>query len=268
MNKMVVTVFGNETDAYNGLSALKKLHWDGDITLYGDIIIEKNDAGKVSVKDADDKGPAGTALGFSLGSLIGLLGGPVAALAAGSAASVAGMIYDMENAGVDAEFIDDVSETIIPGTVAILANIEEEWITPLDTKMLKNDGITFRRLRSDVEYAQWEREIKLENEVMDSLIAEFNESVDADKESIKKHFEKSKAKLKTLADRANEKAENLNNELKEKVEILEAQIENATEENKAKIKAQADKLKADHEARVDKLDRAWEAAKKELNKEI
>jgi len=265
---MTVTVFGNETDAYNGLSALKNLHKNGDITLYGDVLIKKNDVGEVSVEDMDEKGPIGTALGLTLGSLIGLLGGPAAAVVAGTAGGMTGMLYDMDNAGVDSEFIDDVSEAIIPGTVAILANIEEEWTTPLDTKMLENQGITFRRLRSDVEYLQWEREIVLENEVMNELIAEFNDSVDADKASIKKHFEKSKAKLKAIADRVKGKIDTLINELDEKVEILEAQIDNATDENKKKIKAQVAKLKADHEARVDKLNRAWEAAKTELNKKI
>ena len=45
MNKMLITVFETETKAYEGLSALKGLHENGDITLYANAVINK-DPGK------------------------------------------------------------------------------------------------------------------------------------------------------------------------------------------------------------------------------
>ena len=49
----------------------------GSITLYARGVIAKDAGGKVTVKEAADEGPLGTAVGLATGSLIGLLGGPV-----------------------------------------------------------------------------------------------------------------------------------------------------------------------------------------------
>ena len=56
MNKMVVGVFGTELAAYEGLSALKDLHKDGDITLYATAVIAKDSGGAVTVNRAPTKG--------------------------------------------------------------------------------------------------------------------------------------------------------------------------------------------------------------------
>jgi uncharacterized membrane protein len=71
MNKMIVVVFDNERQAYEGYRALKDLHADGTITLYGDAVIAKDASGTVFVKEAADKGPLGTAVGLLTGSLVG-----------------------------------------------------------------------------------------------------------------------------------------------------------------------------------------------------
>ena len=67
MNKMLVAVFDAETAAFEGLSALKDLHKDGDITLYATTVLIKDNAGKITVKQTDAQGPAGTAVGFLTG---------------------------------------------------------------------------------------------------------------------------------------------------------------------------------------------------------
>lgn len=268
MNKMIVAVFENETTAFEGLEKLKELHTDGAISLYGYLIISKDNNGVISGHQMDGMGPIGTAVGITLGGLVGLLGGPAAALAGATGASMAGMIYDMNNAGVDAEFIDDVSEAMVSGTTAILADIEEEWMAPLDAKMIESNGVIFRRLRLEVEDDQIEREIELAAEDLDRLEAELEASEEEMKENIRKHVDATKKKLTVLADRAKEKQDKLEQEIEEKINTLKEQLKDANEKNKAKINAKIDKIKADHKARIDKLKRAWEAAKTELNREI
>jgi len=85
MDKVLVAVFDNEAAAFDGLSALRDLHRDGDITLYASAVVAKDTAGKISVKQAADQGPVGTAVGLLTGSLVGILGGPVG-FAVGAAA--------------------------------------------------------------------------------------------------------------------------------------------------------------------------------------
>ena len=57
MNKMLVAVFNSETLAFEGLSALKDLHKDGDITLHATAVLSKDASGQVSLKQTADGGP-------------------------------------------------------------------------------------------------------------------------------------------------------------------------------------------------------------------
>ena len=82
MNKMLVAIFDRESAAYEGLSALKDLHRDGDISLYSSAVVVKDNAGKVELKQAADGGPVGTALGLLTGSLIGIWAAPLEWLSA------------------------------------------------------------------------------------------------------------------------------------------------------------------------------------------
>src|SRR5262245_49284206 len=90
MDRMLVTVFDNESKAYAGKEALKQLDAEGNIGLYGYAVISKGPDGSVNVKQGDDIGPLGTLLGTSLGSLIGVLGGPAGLAIGATAGATAG----------------------------------------------------------------------------------------------------------------------------------------------------------------------------------
>jgi len=73
-NKILVSVFDSEQAAFEGLTALKDLHRDGDITLYASSVIAKDPSGTGVCPPEGDKGPVGTLVGMVTGGLIGLLG--------------------------------------------------------------------------------------------------------------------------------------------------------------------------------------------------
>jgi uncharacterized membrane protein len=151
MERMLVVVFDSETKAYEGKSALRQLEREGSIAAYAGAVVAKNADGTTSVKHFDDFGPVGGLVGTSVGSLIGLLGGP-AGLAIGAASGLAlGAIFDLDNARVGADFVDDVSKALKPTKVALIAEIEEDWTTPVDTRMEALGGTVLRRALSDVE---------------------------------------------------------------------------------------------------------------------
>src|SRR5579871_1603979 len=135
MSKMIVIVFDTERQAYEGSRALKELHNEGSITLYGQAVVVKDSSGKAVVKDAADKGPLGMAVGLLTGSLVGVLGGPVGMAVGAATGTYAGAIYDMVAAGINMDFVDEASAQLQPGKAAVVAEIEEEWVTPLDTRM-------------------------------------------------------------------------------------------------------------------------------------
>ena len=158
MNKMIVAVFDREAAAYDGLSALKDLHRDGDISLYSSAVIVKDKSGKIEIKQSADSGPVGTAVGLLTGSLIGILGGPAGMAVGASFGGFVGLISDLDKTGVGMTFLDDVSKTLTAGKVAVLAEVEESWTTPVDARLHSLGGIVFRRLRGEVVTDQLVRE--------------------------------------------------------------------------------------------------------------
>src|SRR5262245_4267052 len=133
MDKMLVVVFTDESKAYQASKALRELHAEGSVTLYAEAVIAKDVQGVVTTKQAADQGPLGTALGFATGGLIGLLAGP-AGLALGTATgTLTGSLYDLAQIGVSDDFLAEVSQRLSPGKTAVVAEIDEEWVTPVDT---------------------------------------------------------------------------------------------------------------------------------------
>ena len=145
MDRMLVVVFDNETKATKEKKALLQLDAEGSISVYAYAVLAKHADGSTTIKQGDDPGPLGTLVGTSLGSLIGLLGGPVG-LAVGAATGLAvGSAADLHNARIGLDFIDDVSKVLLPNKVAVVAEIEEDWTTPVDTRMELIGGMIFRR---------------------------------------------------------------------------------------------------------------------------
>jgi uncharacterized membrane protein len=158
MERMLVVIFDNETRAYEGTAALRELERDGSIAVYAGAVVVKNADGTIAVKQVDDLDPIGTLVGTSVGGLIGLLGGPVG-LAIGAATGLTlGAFADLANLRVGDDFVEDVSHSLTPNKVAVIAEIEEDWMTPVDTRMEALGGSVIRRglseMREEVRQAQ------------------------------------------------------------------------------------------------------------------
>ena len=70
MEKMLVVVFYNEKKAFEGTRALADLDFEGNIAVYAEAVIQKNQDGTVSMKHEEDDFPVrtvgGTAIGIEL----------------------------------------------------------------------------------------------------------------------------------------------------------------------------------------------------------
>src|SRR5271167_2675200 len=110
MDRMLVVVFDNETKAYEGKKALLQLDNEGSIGVYAYAVVAKKADGTASIKQGDDSGPLGTLVGTALGSLIGVLFGPVGLAVGATAGLTGGASFDLLNAGVGEDFIDEVSK--------------------------------------------------------------------------------------------------------------------------------------------------------------
>src|SRR5215471_16226686 len=159
MDRMLVVVFDNESKAYEGKKALVQLDKEGSIGVYGYAVLAKNADGSATVKQGDDVGPIGSLVGTSLGSLVGVLAGPAGLAVGASAGLLAGGAFDVNNIGVGADFIDDVAKVLLPNRVAVIAEIDEDWTTPVDTRMEAIGGAVFRRALSEVKNTIYEENV-------------------------------------------------------------------------------------------------------------
>jgi uncharacterized membrane protein len=184
-------------------------------------VLAKGPDGKATVKQGDDSGPLGTLLGTSLGSLIGLLGGPAGVAVGAVAGMMGGATADLDNARIGADFIDDVNAVLLPNRVALVAEIDEEWATPVDTRMEAIGGTVFRRALS---------------EVSDTVNREEAEAMKADLAQLKAEHSKARADRKA-------KLQEKINQLDSKIQAWSQKDKDRTEAVKRQVKAKLQVLK-------------------------
>jgi hypothetical protein len=51
------------------------------------------------------------------------------------AGSAVGGTLDLENSRVGVDFVDDVKQQLQPSKFAVVAEIQEDWTTPVDSRM-------------------------------------------------------------------------------------------------------------------------------------
>jgi uncharacterized membrane protein len=232
MNKMLVAVFDTETAAFEGLSALRDLHRDGDITLYASAVIVKDKTGQISVKQAADEGPVGTALGLLTGGLIGILGGPAGLAIGATVGGFTGFLFDLDQSGIGATFLDDVSKRLTAGKAAVLAEVEESWTKPVDTRLHERGGIVFRRLRAEVIEDQLVRESAAFDADLKALQDDLKQGIAEDRAAIQKDIEQVKKQIKATQDQAKARLDQAKAEMDARIKALQDQAKGATDRAK------------------------------------
>lgn len=264
MNKVVVVVFGDEKQAYEGSRAMRDLHQEGSITLYADAVITKDSAGKASVRKADDPGPEGTLIGMLVGSLAGLVGGPVGVGVGASTGTLIGAAFDLARFGIDSDFVTEVMEFLLPGHSAVIAEIDEVWQTPLDTRMEALGGQIFRRSRIQVEDAYFEKEIAAFDAELDSLEAELKTASANRKAKLDAKVQETRRKLEAKQQEVKARIESVKREGDAKIESLKQQIATVRSEQKEILTKRLDEVRIEYRERTAKLDQAWQLTKTAL----
>ncbi|RPJ23534.1 MAG: DUF1269 domain-containing protein, partial [Chloroflexi bacterium] len=170
-----------------------------------------------------------------IGALIGLFGGPVGVAVGAGIGTSGGFLYDMAHLGVGQDYLDGVGKSLKPGKAAVVAEIWEDWILPVDTKMEALGGVVFRHTRKDILDIQVERDITTLKAEIDELEAEY--------------------------DRASGEAKT---KLQAKIDSLQEQAAKARDERKAKLEKRIAELKAEHKRRNEQLKQAGQHIKETL----
>jgi len=220
MDRMLVVVFDNESKAYEGKKALLQLEEEGSIGVYGYAVLAKTADGSASVKQGDDGGPIGSLVGTSLGSLIGVLAGPVGLAVGASAGLLAGGSADINNAGIGYDFIDDVSKDLLPNRVAVIAEIDEEWTTPVDTRMEAIGGAVFRRALSEVKEQIHEENVAAMKADLAQLKAEHAKAHADRKAKLQEKINQLDSKIQAQLQNAKDRRDALQRKAQAKVQVL------------------------------------------------
>ena len=144
MHRMLVVIFNGKTAAYEGKRRLLQLDADHRIRLNAYALIEKRADGNVAVRE-EDAWPRALLIGTAVGSLIGMLRGPIGVLAGAMAGFAPGGIVDLAAVKLGEDFVDEISRHLAPGSFAVVAEIQEGDTNPVDTCMEAIGGTPFRR---------------------------------------------------------------------------------------------------------------------------
>ena len=264
MDKVVVVVFDSESKAYEGARALQDLQNEGSINLYAKAVIARDASGAVAIKQEGDMGPIGTAVGLLTGSLIGLLGGPVGLAIGAGTGMFGGVLYDLAELGIGEDFLYDVGGYLQPGKAAVVAEVWEEWVLPIDTRMEALGGIVVRRTRGEILDAQIERDVAALNAELAELEAESDQATGEAKAQLQAKIDATRAKLQATQDGIQTRIETSKQETAAKIKSLEEQETKAHGARKAKIEARIAELRAKQGRRSELLGQAWELTKQAL----
>jgi len=250
----LVVVFDNELKAYDGIRALNELDSEGSISVHAKAVVTKNTEQKVIVKQDGEEFPLRTASGAAIGALIGLLGGPIGLGVGALAGTLTGGIWDLNRAGVDSEFVDDVSKKLVPSKWAIVADISEEWETPVDVRMAALDGTILRANRKNVWHERHAREVAAIKADIAYLKAEQAKAQTGRKAKVQAKIDALNKELDAKLQQAKLRAKQEKEECKAKVDALEKKAAKAKAEAKAKIK----KRIADYEKWFNESPENWD----------
>jgi len=261
MNKVIFVAFDSEQKAFEGDRALHEMHRDGLITLYDDAVVVKEANGKVVVREEPDGSPLATLGGMVTGGLIGVLGGPVGAAVGLGTGTMVGAAFDLTREGVAREFVEDAGARLEPGKVGLIAEIDEDWQVPLDTRMEALGGHLLRQTKLQIEDAYIERDIESSQKELEALEAEKLASIQAaQSEKARKQAEKLQAKIdaakNTLTGKENAltaKMQSLRDEGQDKVSALEAQKATASADTKSQLDRRLANVRGDYERRIARL---------------
>src|SRR4029077_5722497 len=78
------------------------------------------------------------------GLLTGLFGGPAGVGIGPTVGGLTGLNPDLHPSGVTSRFVYDVEAVLKPGKFAMVADVNEEHVTPIDSRMEAMGGAVFR----------------------------------------------------------------------------------------------------------------------------
>ena len=271
MENMLVIIFDDEKKAYEASRALNKLDSEGSITIHAETVVQKNPDGTLSAKKAEGDFPVRTLGGTAIGSLIGLLGGLPGVIIGGATGTLVGGATEIHAAGIDADFLGDVAMRLVPGKYAIVADVSEEWVTPVDISIEELGGIVNRTTKKNFEADMRARDVASLRSEVDHLKAERAKARADRKAKLQAKINSLNARIQTKQAEAKTRIGQLKSEYDAKVHALDEKEKAARGNVKASIEARKAEIQKDYDEAVKHLrsieSKHWEKRAEDLKNE-
>ena len=198
MKENVILVNYNvESEAYQALSELKRETSNANYTISQAAVVKKEN-GTLHIMDSFVNGAAtgdDTWKGSLIGSLVGILGGPLGVLLGGSMGILIGGAVDANDMADNASLLEKAGDSIPDGETAIILLAQEEHETALTAKLNHFEATITRfdaaEVAAEVEHAR-EVEKQMAREAREKMREErseaFKESVAKKSEELKNWF--------------------------------------------------------------------------------
>jgi uncharacterized membrane protein len=265
MSTYIVTVFPDETKAYQGVHALDQLHAEGSISLYDQIVVQRQPDGRITTKDREPAAAIATGVGALLGALVGLFGGPVGVAIGIAAGGSLGLGTAAVHAEVSDEFLEDIARQMKPGDYAVLAEVSEGWTAPVDTRMRELGATVMREERSDVVddvIAKRAVAHKAAHEQWKSERA--GRKAERTEAKLENSFGGARERLLRVADKAHKRLDDTKREMQQKLDALDEHAKKATPEVRTRIEQRFSEIRKEFGERERKLSLALETAQQAL----
>lgn len=167
---------------------------------------------------------------------------------------------DMLDIGVGFEFLDEVSRKLKVGHWAVVAALDEEWATPLDSRMESIGGIVVRSRREHFCDDQLRGELKSAMADVVQYETDRDKFPEHDTSRLKARVRDARAKLERVAERTETRLGRLRREMEAEVEVLRDPIED-TADAKFRKDNRITAVTTQYEARSRKLTETLDAAR-------
>jgi hypothetical protein len=175
MERVTVTVFKVESEAYQALSKMKNHAGYQETLKFSQVALLKKSNGQIYWKDGFDTGIVtrnDTWKGGLIGGLVGVLGGPLGILLGMGVGTLAGAAKDTYDTKGEMGIVKYVASQMLDGNVAIISTIVEENEELYDRMMSEFETVTIRhdpeKVEEELEHAK-EVEEKLKKQAEEEM---------------------------------------------------------------------------------------------------
>ena len=206
MYNIVAAIFEVESEGYQALTTIAKTPIiDGGTTILQMALVKRENGG-LRILDSFDSGlhtTNDTLTGGLIGSMVGILGGPIGVLLMGSYGALAGSMIDSSDAIGTASIMEKVAEKLQDSETALIALVDEEQEYVLDdrlgnfrTTIARFDAAVVAQEVDEAQKMQKEMERQARQELRATKKEDRKEKLETKKAELKEQFEEFRVKFK------------------------------------------------------------------------